>query len=54
MTPHSFRTFRMPIRIATCIALAVLGACTSPPVRFHTLGMAMARAATPTPRVPHG
>ena len=40
MTPHSFRTFRMPIRIATCIALAVLGACTSPPVRFHTLGMA--------------
>ncbi|WP_175803502.1 PqiC family protein [Burkholderia ambifaria] len=40
MTPHSFRTIRMPSRIATCVALAVLSACASPPVRFHTLGIA--------------
>ena len=40
MTQHSFRTIRMPIRIATCVALAVLSACASPPVRFHTLGIA--------------
>ncbi|KAG8148857.1 PqiC family protein [Burkholderia catarinensis] len=40
MTPHLFRTIRMPIRIATCVALAVLSACASSPVHYHTLGMA--------------
>ncbi|RQS14604.1 hypothetical protein DIE07_04795 [Burkholderia sp. Bp9002] len=37
MNARPFRLLRMTARIATCVALAVLSACTSPPVRFHTL-----------------
>ncbi|WP_321863518.1 PqiC family protein [Burkholderia cenocepacia] len=37
MNARPFRRLRMTARIATCIALAVLSACASPPVRFHSL-----------------
>ncbi|WP_175872487.1 PqiC family protein [Burkholderia sp. BCC0397] len=37
MNARPFRRLRMTARIATCVALAVLSACTSPPVHFHTL-----------------
>ncbi|MDR6498606.1 putative lipoprotein YmbA [Burkholderia ambifaria] len=40
MNARSCRIIRMPARIATCIALAVLSACASSPVHYHTLGMA--------------
>ena len=39
MKARSFHRLRMPLRITTCVALAVLSACTSPPVHFHTLAM---------------
>ena len=38
MKARSFHRLRM-LRITTCVALAVLSACTSPPVHFHTLAM---------------
>ncbi|MCA8276104.1 PqiC family protein [Burkholderia sp. AU30280] len=37
MNARPFRLLRMTARIATCVALAALSACASPPVRFHTL-----------------
>lgn len=37
MNARPFRRLRMAARIATCVALAVLSACASPPARFHTL-----------------
>ncbi|KVF78317.1 hypothetical protein WS75_01035 [Burkholderia sp. FL-7-2-10-S1-D7] len=40
MKARSFGRLRMSARIATCVALAVLSACGSPPVHFHTLAVA--------------
>ncbi|WP_175962932.1 PqiC family protein [Burkholderia pyrrocinia] len=48
MNARSCRIIRMPARIATCIALAVLSACASPPVRFHTLAAPASAGGDPT------